>query len=77
MKNRVRALRSQAGWSQAELAEKLGVSRQTVISIENGRYDPSLRLAFGLGRVFGTPLEALFFADEQPADANPAGIEPC
>ncbi|WP_292980505.1 helix-turn-helix transcriptional regulator, partial [Oceanicaulis sp. UBA6590] len=47
-------------WSQAALADKLDVSRQTVISIENGKYDPSLPLAFRIARVFGLPIETIF-----------------
>lgn len=60
MKNRIRDLRAERGWSQAALAEQLNVSRQTVNSIETGRYDPSLPLAFAIARVFGQPIEAIF-----------------
>ena len=60
MKNRLKVLRAELGWSQAFLAERLGVSRQTVNAIENGKYDPSLPLAFKLARVFGQPIEAIF-----------------
>jgi putative transcriptional regulator len=60
MKNRLRVLRAEHGWSQADLAERLHVSRQTVNAIENGRYDPSLPLAFAVARVFGTPIETIF-----------------
>lgn len=60
MRNRVRELRAERGWSQAELAGKLEVSRQTVNAIETGRYDPSLPLAFKLARVFGLAIEAIF-----------------
>ena len=56
----MRELRSQRGWSQAELAERLEVSRQTVNSIETGKYDPSLPLAFALARLFGKRIEELF-----------------
>jgi len=56
----VRELRGQRGWSQAELAERLDVSRQTVNAIETGKYDPSLPLAFALGRLFGKRIEELF-----------------
>lgn len=67
MKNRLRALRAERGWSQATLAERLAVSRQTVNAIETGRYDPSLPLAFAIARAFGQPIEAIF-EDEAPAD---------
>lgn len=60
MRNRVRELRGQRGWSQAELAERLDVSRQTVNAIETGKYDPSLPLAFSLARLFGKRIEELF-----------------
>lgn len=60
MKNRLRILRAERGWSQQELAERLGVSRQTINAIEAERYDPSLPLAFRIGDAFGLPLEAIF-----------------
>jgi len=60
LKNRLKELRAQRGWSQVELAERLAVSRQTVNAIENGRYDPSLPLAFAIARTFGLPIEAIF-----------------
>lgn len=60
MKNRLRILRAEREWSQAELAGRLGVSRQTVNAIETGKYDPSLPLAFGIARVFGQPIESIF-----------------
>lgn len=60
MRNLVRERREAKGWSQAELAERLAVSRQTVNAIETGRYDPSLPLAFKLARLFKEPIEALF-----------------
>ena len=60
MKNRLRALRAERGWSQAELAERLDVSRQSVNAIETGKYDPSLPLAFKIARLFGNPIEAIF-----------------
>ncbi|SMH62440.1 helix-turn-helix transcriptional regulator [Azospirillum agricola] len=65
MRNVLRELRAEKGWSQAALAEKLGVSRQTVNALETGRYDPSLPLAFGIGRLFGRPLEAIFFDEPE------------
>lgn len=60
MKNRLRILRAERGWSQAELAGRLGVSRQTVNAIETGRHDPSLPLAFGVARIFGKLIEEIF-----------------
>jgi putative transcriptional regulator len=60
MTNRLRALRAERGWSQADLAERLEVSRQSVNAIETGKYDPSLPLAFKLARVFGTGIEEMF-----------------
>ncbi|MFN3835531.1 MAG: helix-turn-helix transcriptional regulator [Glycocaulis sp.] len=60
MKNRLKELRAIRGWSQAQLADELDVSRQTVISLENGKYDPSLPLAFRIARLFGEPIEAIF-----------------
>ena len=60
MENRLKALRAERGWSQAELAERLDVSRQTVNAIETGKYDPSLPLAFKIGRLFGRPIEKIF-----------------
>ena len=60
MKNDIKLLRAQIGLSQAELAKNLGVSRQTVISIENDKYDPSLPLAFKLSKVLGLKIEEIF-----------------
>lgn len=60
MKNRLRVLRAERGWSQAELAERLEVSRQSVNAIETGKYDPSLPLAFKLARLFERPIESIF-----------------
>ncbi len=60
MRNRVKLLRAERFWSQARLAEMLGVSRQTVIAIETGRYDPSLPLAFRIARTFGRSIEGVF-----------------
>jgi putative transcriptional regulator len=60
MKNDVRVLRTEHRWSQAELGDKLGVSRQTVNAIENGKYDPSLPLAFKIARLFGKRIEDVF-----------------
>ena len=66
MNNRLRELRAERHWTQADLADRLDVSRQTVNSIETGRYEPSLPLAFKIGEVFGEAIEALFFPDEDP-----------
>ena len=63
MKNNIRALRTERGWSQTELGERLGVSRQTINAIENERYDPSLPLAFLIAKAFALPIEQLFFED--------------
>lgn len=60
MRNRLRVLRAERRWSQAELADRVGVSRQTVNSIETGKYDPSLPLAFALARLFDRPIEGIF-----------------
>lgn len=60
MKNAVREMRRARGWTQQELGERLEVSRQTIISIENGKYDPSLPLAFKIARLFGAPIETIF-----------------
>jgi len=62
VKNRIRVLRAENAWSQARLADELGVSRQTVNAIETGKYDPSLPLAFDLARVFGKRIEEIFVA---------------
>ncbi|HEY1792042.1 MAG TPA: helix-turn-helix transcriptional regulator [Opitutaceae bacterium] len=60
MKNRLRELRAERQWSQGDLAERLGVSRQTINAIETEKYDPSLPLAFRIGRLFKQPLERIF-----------------
>lgn len=67
MNNRLRVLRAERNWSQADLAEALGVSRQTVNAIETGKYDPSLPLAFKLAQLFATTIESIFTPDEDPA----------
>lgn len=64
MKNRLRVLRAERGWSQADLAERLAVSRQTVNAIETEKYDPSLPLAFKIARLFRTSIEEVF--DDSP-----------
>lgn len=60
MNNRLKVLRAERDWSQAELADQLGVSRQTVNALETGRYDPSLPLAFKIARTFGLAIEDIF-----------------
>jgi len=60
MKNELRVLRARDSISQADLADKLGVSRQTINAIETGRYDPSLELAFKIAALFGRPIEEIF-----------------
>ena len=69
MRNRVRGQRTQLGMPQAELAAALGVSRQTIISIENGRYLPSLPLAFRIARFFDLTVDKMFDPDEEEAGA--------
>lgn len=61
--NRMKELRTELGWSQEALAQKLDVSRQTIISIERGKYDPSLPLAFRIAAVFGRRIEDIFVPD--------------
>jgi putative transcriptional regulator len=63
MRNLVKELRTDRDWSQATLADHLEVSRQTVNAIETGRYDPSLPLAFTISKLFGKPIEQIFFVD--------------
>ena len=63
MRNRLKVLRAERSWSQADLAERLGVSRQTVNAIETGKYDPSLPLAFRIARLFGKSIEFIFLPD--------------
>lgn len=63
MRNIVKELRTEKEWSQATLADHLEVSRQTVNAIETGRYDPSLPLAFSISKLFGKPIEKIFFED--------------
>jgi putative transcriptional regulator len=60
MDNLIRSEREQRGWTQAVLAERLEVSRQTIVALETGRYDPSLPLAFRISRLFDKPIEGLF-----------------
>lgn len=64
MKNRIHVLRAEMRWTQAELAERLNVSRQTINAIETEKYDPSLPLAFAMARLFGKPVEEIFQFEE-------------
>jgi putative transcriptional regulator len=64
MKNRLKVIRAERDWSQADLAEKLGVSRQTINAIETEKYDPSLPLAFKIARLVGLKIEDIFQLDE-------------
>jgi len=73
MKNGIRELRAQRGWSQATLAEQLDISRQSVNAIETGRYDPSLPLAFAIARLFALPIEQIFL---QPSENTAAAPRP-
>jgi putative transcriptional regulator len=64
MKNRLHVLRAERRWSQADLAEHLGVSRQTVNALETGKYDPSLPLAFKIAQLFGLMIEEIFTPED-------------
>lgn len=64
MLNRLRVLRAEYGWSQADVADRLGISRQAVNAIETGRFDPSLPVAFRLARLFGQSIEDIFFEEQ-------------
>jgi putative transcriptional regulator len=74
MKNRLKVLRAERNWTQAALATRLDVSRETINAIETGRYDPSLSLAFKIARLFGEPAEAIF-DDEHSGAAMDRGRE--
>lgn len=65
MRNRLKVLRAERDWTQTDLAERLGVSRQTIHAIEAGKYDPSLPLAFRIARLFRSPIEKIFEFDER------------
>ncbi len=65
MKNKIRSMRTERNWSQEEMAQKLGVSRQTVNAIENDKYDPMLPLAYKIARAFGKKIEDVFQLDER------------
>ena len=63
MKNHIKILRTEKGWSQAKLAEYLGVSRQSVNAVETGKFDPSLPLAFAIAKLFGKTIEEIFIPE--------------
>jgi putative transcriptional regulator len=67
VKNKLRVLRAERNWSQARLANELSVSRQTINAIENGKYDPSLPLAFKMAQLFEIPIEAIFEPENEGA----------
>ena len=73
MKNRLKVLRAERDWSQAELAGHLDVSRQAVNAIETGKYDPSLPLAFALARLFGKKIEEIFSPNGTDPESQAAG----
>ncbi|MGR6836699.1 helix-turn-helix transcriptional regulator [Syntrophomonas erecta] len=68
MNNRLRNLREEVGWTQEDLASRVGVSRQTIISLERGKYNPSIILAHKLAQVFGLMIEEVFIFDEEKGD---------
>jgi putative transcriptional regulator len=70
VENRVRSFREAKGWSQGELARRLGVSRQTVNAIETDKYDPSLPLALRMAKLFALPVDQLFIDDWQPEEMS-------
>ena len=69
MKNRLKVLRAENDWTQAELADRIGVARQTIVALEKGKYSPSLELAFRLSKLFGKPVEDIF--DPNSVDGTP------
>jgi putative transcriptional regulator len=69
MKNRMRVLRAEKDWTQAQLANIIGVSRQAIVAVENGKYEPALPLAFKIARAFGSNVEDVFLWQD---DANPS-----
>jgi len=69
MKNRLKVLRAERDWTQADLARALDVSRQAVNAIETGKYDPSLPLAFSIARLFGSSIKDIFTMDDQESES--------
>jgi putative transcriptional regulator len=70
VKNRVHVLRAEQRWTQAELAERLNVSRQTINALETEKYDPSLQLAFSISKLFGKPMEEIFLFEADSASSH-------
>lgn len=70
MKNKLKVLRAMRNWSQADLAGRLDVSRQTINALETGKYDPSLPLAFKIARLFQMTVEEIFEPDQEPGASN-------
>ena len=75
MKNRLKVLRAERNWTQAQLADALDVSRQTINAIETGKFDPSLPLAFRAARLFGMPIEEIFHDPALEKDDSSLGLE--
>jgi putative transcriptional regulator len=73
MKNRMRVLRAENDWTQAQLAAMIGVSRQAIVAVENGKYEPALPLAFRIARAFGKNLEEVFIWENEDRAPGPAG----
>jgi putative transcriptional regulator len=71
VKNRIHVLRAEMRWTQAELAERLNVSRQTINALETEKYDPSLPLAFSIAKLFGKPMEEIFQFEADDASPQP------
>ena len=67
MKNRIRVLRAEKEWSQADLAARVSVSRNSINAVENGKFDPSLPLAFRIADAFGLKIEEVFLRDDEPS----------
>lgn len=74
MRNTLRVLRAEKNWSQADVATRLGVSRQTINAVETGKYDPSLPLAFGMARLFGKRIEEIFLPEVGQASGLSAEV---
>jgi putative transcriptional regulator len=70
MKNRLKVLRAELDWTQADLADRAGVARQTIVALENGKYSPSLDLAFTLSRIFNKPIEDIFTPNDDGESKN-------